>query len=272
MRSSEQKKLDPKGLVIFAFISSLLLVTNIIGFNKYIYTGFDSVFNPFIIATRRVGRSTDILIKETLYKGSILRENIDLKRELVKYEELKAKNKEYLDQIARLQSQTNINAPRSKELRLVEITGVQNLFSSKPELLLHVGSDSNVKKGDIVYYESNTLFGFVKEVNGQTAKVMPYYSSDIQFNIPVQSFVDPSKKGFINKFSGGDVTIGNVSKDAGVSIGDIWVTTNDVLEVPANLVVGKVSSTIKDPQESFQQLKIDVPFNLRETGYVFVED
>jgi cell shape-determining protein MreC len=212
------------------------------------------------------------LFKEIANKSEVLRENNELKRIMSTYDQLRAENKDLKDQLSRMEAETGIGVAKDKKLSLVKVVGAQNMFTSKPEVLVYLNSNNNVKAWDPVYYESNTLFGFVKEINGKTAKVVPFYSPDISFNIPVQSLRDPSQKGFVSNIAGGKVTIRNVSKEVGVSVGDIWVTTNDVADVPSTLVVGKVSNVVKNDKENFQIVELDLPFNLDATTYLMIGD
>jgi cell shape-determining protein MreC len=266
-----KSKTDPKKLLVFAFISAFLLITNVTGWNNIIYSDVDTVLNPFLVVGHNVAFNTDLLFREIGDKSGVLRENIDLKREITEYEELNAINKDLRDQIARLQQQAGVTVPENRNFRLVKVIGVQNLYASDPELLIYLDSGATVKQWDVVYYDNQTLFGFVKEINGRTAKIVPFFSPDINFNIPVQSTRDPTQKGFISKISNAKVEIRNVSKDVGVSEGDVWVTTNDVTEVPSSLVVGRISKVSKEAQESFQSLEIDAPFNLSATTYLMME-
>jgi cell shape-determining protein MreC len=266
-----KSKTDPRKLLVFSFISAFLLVTNITGWNRAIYASIDEVLNPFLIVGHNVALNSNLLMREITNKSTVLKENIDLRRQISSYDELRAENKDLKDQIARLQSQTGIEGAERRELQLVKVTGAQNLYTSTPELMVYLDGVDDVERWDVVYYDQQTLFGFVKEVDGKTAKVVPFYSPEIKFNIPVQSVRDSSQKGFVSPISNAKVGIRNVPREIGVSSGDTWITTNDVTEVPPSMYIGRVSFVQKDTQENFQRIEIDVPFSLSTTTYLMIE-
>lgn len=265
-----KSKTDPRKLLVFYFISAFLLITNVTGWNQFLYSTLDTALHPFLIAGRNFAFNTNLLFTEITNKSEVLKENVALKREIASYEQLRAENKDLIDQLERIQAQSDITAAQDTSFQLVKVSGAQNLYTSNPELLIFLGKDTEVNKWDPVYYDRQTLFGFIKEIHGRTATVVPYYSPDIKFNIPVQSLRDTSQKGFVSSIDNAKVKIRNVSKDVGVSVGDVWVTTNDVTEVPSSLVIGKVSNVVKQEQENFQDIEITIGFSLNTTTYLMI--
>jgi cell shape-determining protein MreC len=213
------------------------------------------------------------LLTEISNKNRVVQENLDLKRDILKYKELEAINKDLKDQISKLQLQTSIQNPKDKNLTLVNISGIQNIFSSAPTILIRAGSNQNVSKNDVVYYESNTLLGFVSEVYPNSSKVLPFYAPELKanFQVPVQNLKDPSQKSFISPIENGIVKMAKVPEYP-ISEGDVWITGNEVSEVPPNLIVGITKKVTLAPQEGFQEIELEVPFNVGSTNYVFIEN
>jgi cell shape-determining protein MreC len=274
MIGSAPKKHDhsPKSFVAWALAASVLLMVNTIGWSNSIYGAVDNVLSPFVIVMRDFANSSRILVTELNNKSDVLSDNIKLKRSITEYEELKVKNKELQDQISKLEAQTKIASADPKNFKLVKVIGVQNIFSPSPEILININKNYDLKVNDVVYYETNTILGFVKDVKGNTARVSLFFSPEIKFNIPVQSVRDPAQKGFVKGFREGNIIIQNVSKDFKVNEGDTWITTNDVPEVKPNLIIGKVKAVRADTQDGFQELEIAMPFTLPELTYVLIED
>lgn len=266
-----KSKTDPRKFIGLSVLAAFLLITNLVGWNRFIYRDLDFVFNPFVIATRNTGQTMSLFLKEVTNKAFVIQENIELKRKIVEYDETKVQNQELIDQINRLSSQTNISVETEKKLELVRISGAQNLFSSDPVLRLAIPGDEDVAAGQPVYYEKNTLFGFVDRVEGQTAFIIPYYSPRIKFNIPVQNFSDSNQRGFIQKIDKGRVLVRNVAREAAINTGDLWITTNDVAEVPSGLIVGVVKSISVSSDGGFQEVELELPFDFSETSYLFIE-
>jgi len=269
--NSSQFSIDPRLFLMWGGISCVLLVLNLIGWVNPFYKSMDSIFNPFIIVTRNFAYNTDLLLTEVTHKSSVLKENIQLRRDIQNYEELAVINKNLQDQIDKLSSQTNITPESDKKFQLVKVIGIQNIFSINPEVLIHINDDIKIENNNVVYYEKNTLLGFVRDIRGNTVRIAAFYSPEVKFKIPVQNIKDSSQKGFIDNIQNGSVKIKNISKESKVNEGDIWITTNDVPEVPSNLIVGKVKTVINDPQEGFLEVELELPFNLSNTTYVLIE-
>lgn len=261
-----------KNILLNIALASLLLISNIPGWNKVIYKTFDNVFNPFLISTRVFALNSSFFIKEVFNKRSVLDENIDLKRQILKYEEIKSENSSLKEQISKLEAQTKISGVGQRQYDMVKVVGIQNTFSSDPQVMFNLPNESyHVKENAPVYYELNTLFGFVSSVEGKTVKVNPYYSPNIDSKIPVQSLKYPSQKGFISNIENGIVKIKNLPKDYKIEEGDIWLTTNDVVEVPPSLIVGKVKVLRVNQQDGFQEVELELPFNLSSLSYLLIE-
>lgn len=261
-----------KLLLVYAVLSCFLLVSNVVSWNKEIYAFMDRIFNPFLVNFRKSASDFSFVIHEMNNKDDVLRENLELKRKLLQYEEIKVTNNNLTEQIKRLETQTGIRKISEKSLRMVNIVGAQNVFSSNPELVIRTGQKDNVKVNDTVFYESNTLLGFVFDVSEESSKVLPFYSPSMNFKIPAQNLRIPDQKGFITPISGGVVKIMNVPLNAEVLEGDIWITTNDVPEVMPNLVLGKAKKITKNTETGFQEIELEIPFDFNKTTYVFVEE
>src|SRR5690349_20930846 len=99
-----KSKTDPRKFIGLSVLAAFLLITNLVGWNRFIYRDLDLVFNPFIIATRNTGQTMSLFLKEVTSKAFVIQENIELKRKIVEYDEIKVQNQELIDQINRLSS------------------------------------------------------------------------------------------------------------------------------------------------------------------------
>lgn len=267
-----KSKTELRKYLVSLIVAVLLLLTNLTGWNNFFYHYLDVIFNPFLISTRLTVLNVNLFLKEFVNKSYVMAENIELKRKIVEYDEINVENEDLKKQIQRIAAQENISEFKGRKLRMVKISGVQNLYSSNPVLSVEIGENIEIKKLSPVFYSRNTLFGFVISSSGQNARVVPFYSPDLKIRIPVQSLKDVSQKGFVNKIENGNITVKNVPKSANVSIGDIWITTNDVIEIPSGVIIGKVKLVKEDINEGFKEIYLELPFNLSETNYLFIED
>jgi len=267
-----KSKTDPRKYLTALVFVAFFLIINLVGWNNFFYRDLDTIFNPFLISTRLAASNTNLFFREFVNKSFITSENIELKRKIAEYDEIKVENEDLKKQIQRISDQEKINEFRGRELRMVKISGVQNIYSVTPVLSVELGGAAAPKKLSPVYYSRNTLFGFISSTSGQNAKIVPFYSPDLDVNIPVQSLKDPSQKGFVNKIENGNITVRNIPKSASISIGDIWITTNDVAELPSGVIIGKVKLVQEDTNSGFKEIYLDLPFNLSETNYLFIEN
>jgi len=265
-----KSKTDPKKYLAALVFVAFFLIINIVGWNKFLYRDMDTVFNPFLISTKLVSSNMTLFFQEFTNKSFITGENIELKKKITEYDEIQIENKDLHEQIKRLTEQTQIKENGDRKLKLVKISGVQNLYSVNPVINIEITSDEDPKIGTPIFYSKNTLFGFVNSVSGKTAQVIPFYSPQLKFNIPVQNSKDPADKGFVNNIENGSITIRNIPKSASVSVGDIWTTTNDKEEVPSGVIVGKVKQVREDTSTGFKEIELELPYTLQETNYLFI--
>ncbi len=252
-------------------LSLMLILLNLIGASSNIYITFDNFANPTLTSLRNLGVNTNIFFAELSNKSDVLNENLRLRKEIISLEGLQVENENIKHALETLKNQSNLQIKNEKKFQLVKIRGLQNLYSSDPFVLLEIPSGLNVYAGDPVYYSKSHFFGFVSEVNGLTARVIPFYSNDMKFGIPVKNSKDSVQTGFISSIDNGQIKIKNVGKNASVSMGDIWVTTNDRSEVPGDFIIGKIKSISEDKETGFKELEIEAPFQLFELRYLFIE-
>ncbi|MFW5720516.1 MAG: rod shape-determining protein MreC [Candidatus Dojkabacteria bacterium] len=263
-------KIHSKKLFLLSMLSAILLITNIAGFHTRIYAGMDTILVPFFVMGGSLSRNANFVLTEMTNKDQVLHENINLRRSLSQYQELEAENSKLKAQIERLEQSQNVTVVDSQDMQMVQVVGVQGVFSPSANVIIRAGSDHGIEENDIVYYEKNTLFGFVVDVEARTSQVVPFYSDRVDFKIPIQNARDTSQKGFMGGLVDGKAVVWNLPRDYSISEGDIWVTTHDVPEVPPDLVVGVVSSIKKDPQETFQEISLELPFTSNQLSYVYI--
>lgn len=270
--TTDNKKIDLRSaLIVFSFVVVLLL-TNVLNINKQFYSYLDILFNPFLISGRSVARNSSLFIAEFARKNNVLQENIQLRRELLQFDQLKVKNQELEEQVRKLEDQTRISRVINNDFQLVKVIGVQSLLNSSPQILLYMDSEnSDLKLGSAILYDTQTLLGFVTAIESRTIRVSPFYSESIVSKVPVQNVAVASQKGFITPIESGVVKIKNLPKEYVVKDGDIWMTTNDVAEVPPSLIVGKVKKVTVNQQDGYQEAELQLPFSPATLSYVLIQ-
>lgn len=257
-----KSRLDLIKYVLAVAFSLFLILTNLVGISNNILTISDTLTNPIIKNIHNFGVNTNIFFTELSNKNGVLEENINLKTQISDLESIKAENEALKQKIVDYENKYSIQEAKSKNFKLFPVRGVQDVYSSSPSVYITLDLASDYRVGQVVYYNKNQIFGFVTEITGLTAKVVPFYSPELDFRIPVQSSTDPTLTGFIVAINQGEVHITNVNKDSSINKGDIWVTTNDRANIPGSLVIGKIKDIYEDKENGFKDLTIESPFDV----------
>ncbi len=267
-----KSKTDFRKYMVGLFVLGLVFGLDILGLSTEVYSRLDQIFIPPVIAIRNNGIYIRLAFEDLLNRPSLTRENLELKRQIAQYEQILAENERLKKQIESLSQENNIKLPKEPSLVAVEVFGIQDLYSVNPKVRIVVPKNLKLRKWDPVYLDRMTLLGFITEIYGSTAVISPFFSANISFSIPVQSLSNPKIKGFVSKNNSTEISIRNIQRDAVVSIGEIFVTTNDVSEVPPGLIIGKVR-TIKDNIDSgFKELTLVPTVDFASLTTVYLRD
>ncbi|MBP7927985.1 rod shape-determining protein MreC, partial [Patescibacteria group bacterium] len=105
-------------------------------------------------------------------------------------------------------------------------------------MLMNAGTVSGVHKGDVVIKDTN-LIGIVK--NATSGRSILELITSPTLKIPVYNFSSIQKtEGFVSGKFGTAIVMENILPDEQVKEGDVLLTSTNGLEVPPNLIVGKI--------------------------------
>jgi cell shape-determining protein MreC len=265
-----QSKTDFRKYLAAFVVIGMIFGIDILGLHSALYSKLDQILIPFVILIRNNGIYVQLVWDELMNRPFLARENLELKRQISEYEQILVENEKLKKQIEHISQKYNIISPTTPKLVAVDVFGIQDLYSLSPKVKILIPHDFTVEKWDPVYLDRVTLFGFITDVESSTAVVSPLYSKAIPFSIPVQSISNPSIKGFVSKRDTSDILIRNVPKDVDIPKGDIWVTTNDVVEVPPGLIIGKVKAVRDDVESGFKELVIVPTLDLASITMVYL--
>ena len=186
-------------------------------------------------------------------------------KKIAESEKLKREN-------AALSDQFQTSYPRSTKLLKADIIGAPGFVpgvSVPLNLILSKGSKDNLKIGQVVVIENN-LIGEIVSVSENLAKVNT-------LNSPSSSFTARTENGAAGIVKGGTtMTLENVLLSENIKMGELVLTKGDVdlngIGIPADLVVGKITSVEKNPSDLFQKAKIEsfVDFTKLSTVFVYI--
>lgn len=261
---------DPIDYVLGILVSILLIVGSVFGVKPYFYTSFDYIFSPFFIAGRSASQTINRFFFEIANKSMVLNENIEMKKKIIELESIISENKSLREQLDKVSGETNISYADEGKLQLVEVSGIQNTFSSDPILRIYTDGSGQLKQWDPVYLEKGVLFGFVYKIYSKSADIVPFYSPKVPFNIPVRLSGDRDIKGFVENINKGKLLIRNISSKSDIKKDDIWLTSNDVLEIPPGLIIGY---TIEETsiEGGFKKVSYRLPYSVQDINYLLIK-
>lgn len=257
-----KSRLDLVKYALAVALSLGFVLTNLVGFSQNIFIIVDSVTSPGINKIHSFGVNTNIFFTELMNKNQVLDDNLKLKSQISDLESIKAENETLKQKLEEQEKRLSISSSSTKNFKVVNVRGIQDLYNSLPSVYISLDFPDQYRVGQVVYYNKNQLFGTISEISGLSAKVIPFYSPELNFRVPAQSSTAPNVTGFIVPIKDGEVRISNINRDANVSSGDIWVTTNDRANIPGALVLGKVKNVFEDRENGFKEIQLEPPFDL----------
>lgn len=274
---NKTSKLKTSNIIFSLFVISLLFIFNIIGINRHIYSVFDLLYNPYIIQTRKFSNNIKYTFTEFQNIDEVFNENFELKRQITENQGLKAENSELKKRIETLELQLDIESPIENQLTQVEVVTPSSVNSRNASFLIRSGEKDGIRIGQQVLYSTNTLIGLVTSTNDYSATVTPFFAEnfgigDRKINVAVYNLESTQDRGFVREINNREIRIRNIPKDAVVDSGDIWVTTEDIPELSPNLIIGQTNQIYNEDIDDFQEVSIDLTYNLSNIKYVFVEN
>lgn len=261
--------------LIFVFI---LIAIQLIGLASLFFSYMDFFLKPFSLNLRQFSKEAIYLNKFLFSADSLINENLELKEKLIR-SEVNLKQLSELNNLIITESNFNNNSNFDFKVAINyiyypigRISGIKNLYSNDPIFKIYLNNKVIPQKDDVVLVFDSVLLGFVLEVKGNTAIVAPFYSTLIlnQISIPVYNLRDSSIKGLVSPIKAGELFIKNVPTNKEIREGDLWLTSNEALEVPSGLIVGKTKKVIQNKDTGFNEVQIDLIFDPNDLNLVYL--
>lgn len=265
----QKKSIAP--FVITLLLALLIVFITVFLQGALVQTILEKIFSPaqtttYIISTKFQSLGSDKKIKELQVENQYLLEK------LVNQKELQKENKALKDQFqtAGVNSQTLLPA------QVVGAPGFVPGVSIPQYLIINVGSDNNVKKGQAVIVQ-NIVVGIIESVSKSLSKVRLITSKQSSFTASLISSKKDSSEEVSGIIKGQDTELfllDNVILSDTIEIKDIVLTKGSLQEngkgYPPNLVVGSIVSIEKKPSALFQSAQVKSPLNFSNLSTVFI--
>lgn len=258
-----------QGSIVSIFVIFLIITLSIFFLSrKGLLTGLTGTIQLITVPVQRTlfsAEHTSTASSESKQLQQLRDENQTLTQELVKEKELEKENTALHDQF-----QTTIPAPQNLiPAHIIAMNGFLPGVSQPEELLLDQGSSAGVKRGAVVVVKNNFI-GTVTDVSPHAAKVALLTQKDTSFTAQT---LKTSALGIVRSQDNSTLLLDNVVLSDTLNSGDLVVTKGDSgngVEIPANLVVGKIASINKQNSSLFQSAQLESLVDVSSLEMVFV--
>ena len=235
----------------------LLYVLNI--FVLPIKNGFYYITSPLQKSFWTAGKSSSFFLASLVNGGDVSKENENLKEE----------NKKLLLQVALLQSVEQVSQAQSEvfaacqdnnfKLVMARVNGLDNDILS-----IDKGSNEGISEGMPVINQQKVLIGKVFKVYSKFSQIMlvSNKNSTIVAKIQQADSLANEINGVVKGNGGLGVYLDSVLINNNINVGDILMTSATDPLFPKDLLIGKIVKVEKNDQESFQQAKVELFFDL----------
>lgn len=253
---------------LFVFLSSLLALAIFVGFTSGYLKGVKPFLEKISLPIQSFAFSFFQklpFISEDQRIKKLEEENLQLVASLAKMQRLRKENAALLDQF-------KISNPQSYNLipaRIVGRPGFIPGITVPTSLILDKGETDNIKVGHAVVLENN-LVGEIVEVSQRLSKVALIRNPSFSFTAKTQN----GAIGVVRAEGSREITLDNVLLSENIKINEFVLTNGDIdlegVGIPADLVVGKITSIDKTPSSLFQRAKVESLINFNKLSIVFI--
>jgi len=262
-----------KILLYFVVIALFVFILNI--FAVPLRSGFNFVFSPITNLFWKAGGSSSSLLGSLLNLGNFSSQN----------QQLEIKNQELLEQISYLQSIVSANQAQSNvsmscqedkfKLKMVQVQG----FSRSDVITINVGSEDGILVNMPVITQQKALLGSVSKVFNNYSEVTLISSAKSNgVDSKILCILDsqdenkkcPETDGIVKGKGGLKIYFDLVPISETLNKDDILITSGLDGIFPKNLLIGKITSIIKNDQKPYQQANVDPFFDIKLNNFFVI--
>jgi len=193
-------------------------------------------------------------------------------------EELKKKNYELLAKISSLiENQGEINAvseifPVCQEKDFSVVLAKISGYDNQDIISIDKGTEDGIEEGMPVIDQHNVLFGKIYKAYKNFSQVMLISNKNSVVNAQIQQLnpEDPAIKGSIKGEGGLFAILDLIPIDSTINSGQTLIVSALDQTFPKDILIAEISEVFKNDQKPFQQAKINLFFDLKNTENLFV--
>lgn len=245
-----------------------LAIFSVILFNSQIKNFFYAFSLPIQNYFLSAGLSVSNQIGSLLNFSKIYKEN----------EELKGKNYELLTKISLLlESQEETSAIDNvfsvcQEKNFTVVLAKMSGYDGQDAISINRGIKDGIEEGMPVINQFNVLFGKIYKVYKNFSQVMLISNKDSVVNTQIQQqdLEGPVINGSLKGEGGLSAILDLIPVDSPISSGQTLIVSALDQTFPKDILVGEISEVFKNDQKPFQQAKINLFFDLKNSENLFV--
>ncbi len=260
------KKRSNKNILYFFIIILLILGLNLFGQN-YLKNLFYFISAPMQDIFWDAGQITAGWIEShsnlrTLQKDKedLWRQNQILIGENIRLQKLR-------EEIKYLRQAMEIRMEQDFELTLVRVIAKN---AAQDKLLINKGERDGISMNMPLITSEKVLLGRVNKVYQNFSKVMLISNNEKTFDIWVYKQDNEKIKGIIRGRGHGQVFLDLIPADQELKIGDIVSTSLLGGIFPEGLFIGKIESIVKDDIAVFQEVEVNLAFDINKLDHLFI--
>lgn len=190
---------------------------------------------------------------------NLIEENLRLKAQNVKFEDVLKENEN-------LRNQLNILSRKEFNLESARIIG-KDIYNNNSWILIDKGRKNGLEKGMTVIVADGILVGKVEEIFDSTARVV--FITEKSMNINVET-VDTGAVGVVKGDYGLGLVMDLVLQTDVLKAGDKIITSDISQDIPRGLLVGEIKEVSSAGNDLFQRAVVSLPVDFFKLRFVFV--
>lgn len=262
------KKIFSKPIVSFLVVLAVILLLIFFNFKGWLGTPKNIVYQisaPFLKSFQWLGHKTAAGIKIFTSIKDLILENNTLSQENQKFWQENSTLKEATRENEILRQRLELGQIQGRKFILAKVIGFNLQLGQY--FLIDKGQTDSVTAGLAVVTANNFLVGKVIESNQHSAKVLLISDSNSLVNAVTQ---DSRASGIVKGTAGLGLIMEMIPINKQIKVGETVLISGRDDNLPAGLIVGKISEVILKETDIFQRAKIQPAADFNNLESVFV--
>ncbi len=266
-----KNNLNKKKIYLLAAIILLLIFLHSIKIIKPVETYIISGINKGGEILYGIGQSWSSFFSSSEEKVDLQNNNNDLQKQVNDLLAEKAYWQTIEKENERLKNYLQFFEDNDYEKVMTRLVSSDNLFShnnSKTNIYLNKGESDGVEKGMAIINEEGILVGKILSVKENSAQACLSINEDCKFAAGFNN--KDETLGVVKGNLGLTISMNLIPQDQNIKSGDLVVSSGLQNNIPSGLIIGRVSSVIKESNDIWQEATIEPLYDLKELNVLAV--